>query len=294
MTPILQVKNLVKKYGALLAVDDISFSIPRGICFGLLGPNGAGKTTALETIENIKKPTSGEILYKGETRNGTFQNEVGIQFQETSLLSLLRVKETLEIFQKLYRSSHPLDYVISLCGLEEILQQYNDKISGGQKQRLMLALAIINDPELIFLDEPSTGMDPQNRRNLWKIIRSIKNNDKTIILTTHYMEEASLLCDDVAIMDHGKIIAQGAPESLIRKYTKHASIIIPNDGQMDLPQCAAMKVFQLEGFIEIQTDDINQCIKDLLLRKINLSEMTVRSANLEDVFIHLTGRRLRE
>ena len=294
MGNILEVKDLVKHYGNIHAVRGVSFAIPEGICFGLLGPNGAGKTTAMEAIENIIKPTSGEIFYRGKERDSRFNEEVGIQFQETSVLSFLTVKETLEVFQKMYSRTHDISKVIETCHLGEILEQYNDRISGGQKQRLMLALAIINDPALIFLDEPSTGMDPQNRRNLWEIISEIKKGGTTIILTTHYMEEASYLCDEVAIMDHGVIIAQGSPEDLIRKHARHVTVVLPRSSISEKPGGVSFGYYELENYIEIQTDDINGCIRELLENGIDLSEMTVRSPDLEDVFIHLTGRRLRE
>ena len=294
MEKILEVKNLVKHYGNILAVRDVSFSIPEGICFGLLGPNGAGKTTALEAIENIIRPTSGEILYRGRPRDSRFNEEVGIQFQETSVLSFLSVKETLDVFRKMYNRTLEMEKVIETCHLGEILGQYNDRISGGQKQRLMLALAIINDPSLIFLDEPSTGMDPQNRRNLWEIIKNIKKEGKTIILTTHYMEEAAYLCDLVAVMDHGVIIAQGSPEDLVRQYAKHVTVVLPKSSIAGRAGSVSFGYYELENYIEIQTDDINSCIKELLENQIDLRDMTVRSPDLEDVFIHLTGRRLRE
>ncbi len=294
MSGILEVQNLVKKYGDLVAVDNISFSIPEGICFGLLGPNGAGKTSALEAIENIIKPTSGQILYKGKLRDSGFNEEIGIQFQETAVLSFLTVRETLEVFHKMYRKPVDLGKVIETCHLGEILGQYNDRISGGQKQRLMLALAIINDPVLIFLDEPSTGMDPQNRRNLWEIIKTIKKNGKTIILTTHYMEEASYLCDDIAIMEQGRIIAAGSPSGLIRQHARHVTVVLPAGSIRNSLKRDSYAIYEMDNFIEIQTDDINSCIQDLVDSHVDLAEMTVRSPNLEDVFIHLTGRRLRE
>jgi ABC-2 type transport system ATP-binding protein len=193
----------------------------------------------------------------------------------------------------LYSSAMPLEEVIGLCHLGDILDQLNDKISGGQKQRLLLALAIINDPELLFLDEPSTGMDPQNRRNMWEIIKSVKKKGKTIILTTHYMEEAEYLCDVVAIMDHGKIIAEGPPGRLVRDYSKHVTVILPGDTEIKKGKLCG-SVYELDNSIELQTDDINTCIQELLGQGIDLSDMTVRSPNLEDVFINLTGRRLRE
>ena len=213
MPDLLEIKNLVKKYKEVVAVDGISFSIRKGTCFGLLGPNGAGKTTTIEVIEDIIPPTSGEILYKGKPRSSLFKQEVGIQFQQTALLSSLTLRETLITFKNLYNDPADIEEIIDVCNLREIQKRLNDKISGGQKQRLMLALAMINRPELMFLDEPSTGLDPQARRNLWSIVQKIKEKGDTIILTTHYMEEAQHLCDEIAIMDNGKIIAKRNPPS---------------------------------------------------------------------------------
>lgn len=175
MTAILEVINLTKSFRSLKAVDDISFSIPRGVCFGLLGPNGAGKTTTIEIIEDIKKPSSGEILYKGKPRDREFSKQTGIQFQSTSLMDYLKTREVLALFAKLYPQSQPIDHLIELCQLEEFLDTYATRLSGGQRQRLLLAVALVNDPEVLFLDEPTTGLDPQSRRNFWSLIREIKS-----------------------------------------------------------------------------------------------------------------------
>ena len=198
---ILEVANINKTYSHTAAVDDVSFNIQHGTCFGLLGPNGAGKTTTIEIIDGIRDPDSGKILYNGASRNTNFREDIGIQFQSTSLLAFLSVRETLKTFQTMYKNTASIEEVMRQCNLEEIANQPNDKISGGQRQRLLLALALINNPLLLFLDEPSTGLDPQARRNLWDLIQKIKNDGKTIILTTHYMEEAQLLCDIIAIID---------------------------------------------------------------------------------------------
>ena len=247
MTALLEVKHLVKTYKTLTAVDDVSFAIPKVICFGLLGPNGAGKTTTIEMMEGILSATSGEVYYKGSPRTSTFREEIGIQFQHTALLSFLTVRETLKTFQQLYHKTADIDSLLATCNLLDIQNQYNDKISGGQRQRLLLALALVNQPELLFLDEPSTGMDPQARRNLWDIVLNIKSQEKTIVLTTHYMEEAQLLCDEIAIMDYGRIIARGSVADMIRTY----------------------------------------CGEDA-------TGKPCQEANLENVFIKLTGRQLRE
>jgi ABC-2 type transport system ATP-binding protein len=294
MTTILEVKNLVKKYNQVVAVDGISFSLRKGICFGLLGPNGAGKTTTIEVIEDVIPPTAGEIFYKGAPRTPSFKEEVGIQFQSTALLNLLTVRETLETFQSFFTKTATVEELVKLCRLDEFLDQYNDKISGGQRQRFLLALALVNRPELLFLDEPSTGLDPQARRNLWDLIRRIKAEGKTLILTTHYMEEAQHLCDEVAIMDYGKIIAQGTPAELIRQYSRGITVVLPRDRFALQADRFPLPVREVNDTIEVKTDDVNQCLEQLITHGVDLTDITVRSPNLETVFLNLTGRKLRE
>jgi ABC-2 type transport system ATP-binding protein len=294
MPPLLEVKKLVKHYNDIKAVNGVSFSIQPGTCFGLLGPNGAGKTTTIEVIEDIIRPTSGEIFYKGKPRSTNFGAQIGIQFQQTSLLSFLTVSETLKTFSELYAVTYDLQELIQLCRLEDFLHQYNDRISGGQQQRFMLALALLNKPELVFLDEPSTGLDPQARRNLWTIIQNIKTDGQTIVLTTHYMEEAEQLCDEIAVMDYGKIIARGSPGELIKQYCHDVTVAIPSKSVTQSLHGSGMDFHQRNGRIEINTDDLNKCMKELINRGVDLAEMTVRSPNLEDVFLNLTGRQLRD
>jgi len=294
MVPILEVKDLTKSYGPLVAVNDVSFAIRPGICFGLLGPNGAGKTTTLEVIENILAPTSGDILYKGQPRSATFKNEVGIQFQQTSLLAMLTVWETLQVFKALYDETENLDRLIERCQLQEFKHQRHENLSGGQRQRFLLALALVNRPQLLFLDEPSTGLDPQARRNLWDIVNAIKASGKTIILTTHYMEEAQQLCDEVAIMDHGRIIARGAPEALIRTHCEGVTVVLPRGSFRQPLESLPLKVQEINGAVHIQTSNIDDCLKQLLSDQVDLSDMSVHSPNLEHVFLNLTGRHLRD
>ncbi len=294
MEPILEVKNLVKKYNQVVAVDGISFALARGVCFGLLGPNGAGKTTTIEVIEDVIPPTAGDIFYKGAARTPSFREEVGIQFQSTALLNLLTVRETLETFQSFFTKTATVDELVKMCQLAEFLDQYNDRISGGQRQRFLLALALINRPELLFLDEPSTGLDPQARRNLWDLIQGIKAEGKTIILTTHYMEEAQYLCDEVAIMDYGKIIAQGSPAGLIRRYNRGVTVVLPRHRFALQADRFPLPVSEVKDTIEIKTDDVNQCLNQLIAHGVDLSDITVHSPNLETVFLNLTGRKLRE
>lgn len=292
--PILEVRDLVKRYKNVDAVNGISFSISRGICFGLLGPNGAGKTTALEVIEDIIPPTAGEVFYKGAPKTSSFREEVGIQFQHTSLLHFMTVRETLVTFQRLYRQAEDIDYLVDICKLHDILGQMNNKISGGQAQRLMLALALINRPQLLFLDEPSTGLDPQARRYLWDIVLEIKNKGKTIVLTTHSMDEAEYLCDEIAIMDHGLIIARGSPAELVRSYCSGGTISLPRANVTIPLEELPFSWREVNGRLQITTDRVNIGIEKLLAMQIDLTDMTVHSPNLEDVFLHLTGRSLRE
>lgn len=217
---MIEVRDLEKNYNGHKAVDRINLSIGKGSCFGLLGPNGAGKTTTVEMMENILSQDSGLIFYKGRERDKRFNQEIGIQFQHTELLAFLTVEETLKTFAAFYERHLPVEEVLAMCMLENIRKSMTEKISGGQRQRLLLGLALLNDPELLFLDEPTTGLDPQARKHIWEIIRDINKKGKTIILTTHYMEEAENLCDTIAIMDKGKIIELGAPWNLIEKHCK--------------------------------------------------------------------------
>jgi len=294
MNALLEVNNLVKNYGKVEAVKGISFSVERGKCFGLLGPNGTGKTTTIEVVEDVIAPTSGEILYKQAPRSSSFQEEVGIQFQQTALLGYMTIRETLKTFKSLYQNTAEIEELADLCYLQEFLDQMNDKISGGQKQRFFLALALVNEPELVFLDEPSTGLDPQARRNLWDVVNRIKQMGKTVILTTHYMEEAQHLCDEVAIMDYGKIIAQGSPDELIKQHGGTVTVVLPKDNAKAIVDVSQFNVTEKENTIEISTENANYCLSELLAMKIDLNDITIRSQNLESVFLNLTGRKLRE
>lgn len=294
MQPLLDIIDIKKNYKQLHAVDGVSLSIDRGICFGLLGPNGAGKTTLIEIVEDIIPATSGSVFYKGAPRASDFRQEVGIMFQQTSLLSFLTVFETLETFSRLYDNTDAIDDLIALCHLAEVKDRLNDKISGGQKQRLLLALALLNRPELVFLDEPSTGLDPQARRNLWDIIQTIKSQGRTIVLTTHYMEEAENLCDDVAIMDRGRVVTRGAPHDLIETHCQRATLSVPKDQwpahMDDLP---GYRTDQGDR-IRIRTENVNAVIGQLLAKGVDMRGVNVRTPTLEDVFLKLTGRSLRE
>jgi ABC-2 type transport system ATP-binding protein len=295
MPPVLEVRDLVKRYGGLTAVDGVGFSVAPGTCFGLLGPNGAGKTTTIEVSEGIIPPTAGEVLYRGKPRDGAFHQEIGIQFQHTALFDFLTVAETLDIFRRLYEQPDDPERLMTLCSLQGIRKQRNDRISGGQRQRLLLALALVNRPRLLFLDEPSTGLDPQARRELWDIVGRIKAAGKTIILTTHYMEEAQHLCDIIAIMDQGRIIAQDTPDELIRRHARGVTVVLPEASLKDLSETdLPAGIHRVRDRIEIHTENVNDCLKRLMDHGVDLTDMSVRSSNLEDVFLTLTGRRLRD
>lgn len=291
---ILEAIDVSMQYGDLTAVDELSLSIPQGVCYGLLGPNGAGKTTLVEIIEGILTPTSGRILYQGKPRTASFYERIGIMFQQTALLSYMTVYETLATFQSLYPQSVDVEELIRLCSLDDIRKRLNDKISGGQRQRLLLALALINQPEVLFLDEPSTGLDPQARRNLWDLVEGVKKQGKAIVLTTHYMEEAQQLCDIVAIMDHGRIIAEGSPDLLIQQHTEGTNIVLPVDATESLAGLPKLGVTALDHKIIVQVKDMNVAIKNLLATGLDLSQMAVQSPTLETVFLNLTGRYLRD
>ncbi len=294
MQPVLAIHNLRKRYAKLEAVRDVSFQVRQGICFGLLGPNGAGKTTTLEIIEDIIEATSGQILYKGKPRTSSFREEIGIQFQHTALLGFLTVEETLKTFARLFNKTADTREIIHRCQLTDLGKQRNDRLSGGQAQRLMLALALINQPHLIFLDEPSTGLDPQSRRNLWNIIKKLKEEGRTLILTTHSMEEAQFLCDEIAIMDQGTIIAGGSPDELIRRYGGGNSIILPNSSDETSLDKLPFTVRRQNGERIIHTEEIHEGLDILMKNNVDLRGIAIRSANLEDVFLHLTGKKLRE
>ncbi len=293
MPIVLEARQLVKQYPAVLAVDEVSFQVEAGICFGLLGPNGAGKTTTVEIMEGVTPATSGEVYYRGEPAGRRFREEVGIQFQSTALQQFITVKETLEMFRNLYDRQADLEQIFDDCSLRDLLDRDNRKLSGGQLQRLLLGIALVNSPRLVFLDEPTTGLDPQARRNFWDLISRIRSDGTTIILTTHYMEEAQFLCDEIAIMDVGKIITQGSPETLLRQHYKNVIIELPLhdfDGDLD---GIAHRILETQGIIEIETDDVNASLQELAARTIGLNGMKIRQPDLEDLFLDLTGHSLR-
>jgi ABC-2 type transport system ATP-binding protein len=293
MTAFLKVNKLFKNFASVRAVNGISFGIEKGICFGLLGPNGAGKTTTVEMLEGITQPSSGEILYKGHPLGARFRQEAGIMFQSTVLQDYITVGETLDMFRRLYNRTLPLSDLIESCSLESFLNRDTRKLSGGQRQRLLLAIALVNDPEIVFLDEPTTGLDPQARRNFWELVHTIKTRGKTILLTTHYMEEAYSLCDEIAIMDHGRIIAQGTPKALLAAHFNDVVLQLPSEDFPIPHNDLAMTVVHNHDAVDILTNDVNGTIRQLLALGISLAHLQIRPRTLEDLFLELTGKELR-
>lgn len=290
---ILEVRDLVKEYPSTTAVAGVSFSVPEGICFGLLGPNGAGKTTTIEIMEGILPPTSGEVRYRGEPLGARFREAAGILFQKTALQDFLTVRQSIALFRGLYAHGLDVEEVIRLCALEKLANRDSRKLSGGQQQRLLLAIALVNDPAVLFLDEPTTGLDPQARRSFWELVESIKARRKTIILTTHYMEEAELLCDEIAIMDRGSLVAMGPPRKLLHEHFAEVMLELP---RQDFAQGAhALKLNVIEGpeRVEISTHDLESTLRVLLEARVPLTHLRIRPPNLEDLFLELTGTELR-
>ena len=304
-SPTVEVRNISKSYGSTLAVDSLSFSAFRGEVFGLLGPNGAGKTTTLEMIEGLRQPDAGEIFINGmnvRTDLAKVKEVIGVQLQATSLYDKIKVGEALSLYGGYYRKQRSTTELLELVALEDKRNDYHKNLSGGHKQRLALALTLVNDPQVVFLDEPTTGLDPQARRNLWDIINVMRSDDKTVILTTHYMEEAEQLCDRIAIMDHGKVIAEGTTGKLIEEMKVDNCIEfqeiaeLPADLLSALP--AVTRVQQRGGNVEVFSKHPQSTLVGLLEtaenKQVNINDLHIRRPTLEDVFLELTGRRLRE
>ncbi|HOP95199.1 MAG TPA: ABC transporter ATP-binding protein [Dictyoglomaceae bacterium] len=303
---IVEVEDLRKTYGSLVAVNGTSFKIKQGSIFTLLGPNGAGKTTTLEIIEGLRTPDSGKITIFGRTveRIGKEEKEIiGVSLQETSFIPNLTVKETLSMFRSFYNKGKEVDDVLGFVSLKEKANTYVEKLSGGQKQRLALGLALINDPILMFLDEPTTGLDPQARRNVWELLLNLKKQGKTIVLTTHYMEEAEFLSDWVCIMDNGKIIREGTPEDLIKSIGGESIIEVEiEENQEFLNELQEINLSLTynpkKSKLVVKTDDVFSTIDTLLKSAqkydLKITNEIIRQPNLEDVFLALTGKQLRE
>ena len=290
---ILEVENLVKQYPGTTAVAGVSFSVPEGVCFGLLGPNGAGKTTTIEIMEGILPPTAGEVRYRGAPLGARFREDAGILFQRTALQDFLTVRQSIALFRGLYAHGLEVDELVRLCALEKLARRDARKLSGGQQQRLLLAIALVNDPAVLFLDEPTTGLDPQARRNFWELVQSIKARRKTIILTTHYMEEAELLCDEIAIMDRGHIIAQGPPRRLLHEHFAEVLLELPRQEFPPAARELPLNIIDASDRVEISTHDLEATLRTLLEARVPLGHLRIRPGNLEDLFLELTGKELR-
>jgi len=298
---VLSVDSLTKRYGALTAVDGISFEVTAGETFGILGPNGAGKTTTLEMIEGLRAPDAGRITLLGldaVRRRSAVQDRIGVQLQSQALWPELTVEETLRTFAALFRRRVPLERLLERFSLEEKRRSLVKDLSGGQKQRLSVAVALVNDPDIVFLDEPTTGLDPQARHDLWDLAQNIRDEGKTVILTTHYMEEAETLCDRVAIMDRGRIEALDTPRNLILDLdfdsTIECAFASPVDEDRLLALPAVRRLVRNDGSDILFTSDVSQTLSALsAITDARLLNLQVRTATLEDVFISMTGRKLR-
>ena len=308
-TPALLVEGLRKAYGDVIAVDGLDLTVRRGECFGLLGPNGAGKTTTIEICEGLTTPDAGDVQILGRRwadDERALRERLGIQLQETQLAEKLTVDETIRLFRSFYRNARDLEEVIAVVQLGEKRSARVGKLSGGQKQRLALACAIVGDPELLFLDEPTTGLDPQSRRQLWDLIIELRASGRTIVLTTHYMDEAERLCDRVAIVDHGRVIALGSPRELIAslgaEHVVEFSVVDAPAGSLDADVLRALDgvtaAREHKGRWTLEVSELARAVPSLLAalraRQLTLGELATHSATLEDVFVSLTGRQLRD
>jgi ABC-2 type transport system ATP-binding protein len=302
----LRVRNLRKTFKDVVAVDGVDLEVHSGECFGLLGPNGAGKTTTIEICEGLTAADSGEVEVLGlrwSSDASTLRQKLGIQLQETQLAEKLTVMETLSLFRSFFQQGPGAEQAIRMVQLEEKRGARVGALSGGQKQRLALACALVGDPDLLFLDEPTTGLDPQARRQLWELIEEFKAAGRTIVLTTHYMEEAERLCDRVAIMDHGKIMTQGTPRELIAGLgVEHVVEFSAGSKVLDMDRVRGVAgvrdVRSENGSVLLQVTELHRAVPALLdelgRQGVPLTELRTHSATLEDVFVHLTGRHLRD
>lgn len=305
MNDLIVVQRLTKKYGDFTAVDGISFEVRQGETFGILGPNGAGKTTTLEMIEGLKSISGGTVTLDGhdvhrETR--TVKSLIGVQLQASSFFDGLNLKELLDTFASLYGRKVDALKLLKDVELEEKWKSMVKELSGGQKQRLSIAVALVNDPKVLFLDEPTTGLDPQARRHLWDLINEIKRTGKTVVLTTHYMEEAEVLCDRIAIMDHAKVIALDTPLGLLKHGVLGSTIEFHVDGKCPIEHYqklpAVMKASDEDHVVRLLSSDPEKTLPALFghetVCNVKLFNLQLRQATLEDVFLKLTGRSLRE
>ncbi|UJF33929.1 ABC transporter ATP-binding protein [Paenibacillus hexagrammi] len=308
--PLIQVEGLFKRYGDFNAVNGINFEVRQGEVFGLLGPNGAGKTTTMEMIEGLRKPDGGTALVAGyDTQKdlNKVKEVIGVQLQSTSLFELLTVREIMKMYASFYRKSLPIEPLLEQMILADKAKGRVKHLSGGQKQRLAIALALLNDPKVVFLDEPTTGLDPQARRTLWDIILRMKEQGKTVVLSTHYMDEAHALCDRICLMDQGEIIALDTPRNLVRSLQSDSAIefrVIAEALEEEellgqLRDLSEVKQAESRGdVVTLYTDHLQASLLAFMQfanqNELAFSDLQTRTATLEDVFLHMTGRSLRE
>jgi ABC-2 type transport system ATP-binding protein len=301
-------RGVVKRYADVVAVAGLDLDVTRGECFGLLGPNGAGKTTSIEILEGLLAPDAGDVEILGrrwQDAAGWLRRRLGIQLQETQLAEKLTVEETLRMFRSFYDEGPTVDELLQIVELESKRGAWVGKLSGGQKQRLSVACAMAGRPDLLFLDEPTTGLDPQSRRQLWGVLERFRETGGTILITTHYMDEAHALCDRVGIMDHGRLIALGTPAQLVQSLGAEHVIQFAVADAPTLPAHAAFAalpgvsdVRQEDGTTSLATSEVHRAVPALLdlltAHRASLTLLTTHSATLEDVFVSLTGRHLRD
>ncbi len=303
--PVISVSDLVKCYGDVRAVDGINFEVGRGEVFGMLGPNGAGKTTTIEILEGLRKPDSGSVSVLGMDvirHADDIKERIGVQLQTVALYPRLTVRELIALFSSIYRHSLPTQDLIDKVDLGERADARSMNLSGGQQQRLSIALALVNDPELVFLDEPTTGLDPQARRSIWDLVKELQAQGKSVMLTTHYMEEASELCDRVAIMDHGHILEIGTVGELISRRFKERAVSFDTHPGLAPAQLSKLggvtRAAQEDEQTVLYSKDVPATIGGLLgmadRLKVEPHNLGIRQATLEDVFLDLTGRALRD
>jgi len=302
-TPAMDVKGLIKRFGSLTAVDGLDLTVNQGECFGLLGPNGAGKTTTVEILEGLQKPDGGEVRVLGmtwEKDEGELRERLGVQLQESQLYEKLSVRETLELFRSFYKKPVTVEKTLESVALTEKADTWLGKLSGGQKQRLAVATSLVADPDIFFFDEPTTGLDPTSRRGLWDVLNAIRARGKTILLTTHYMEEAERLCDRVAIVNRGKVIALGTPAQLIAGVGGQQIIEVATDPgleESDVSGVTGLVRARKSGVeLRLTVEELHVSLPALLElirgRGVRVVNLVTRQATLEDVFLHLTGQAL--
>ena len=301
---VVRVSGIRKTYGRTVAVDDVSFDVDAGEIFGLIGPNGAGKTTTMECVEGLRTPDRGAISVLGldpARRAYALQERIGVQLQEAQLQKRIKVREAVGLWASLYKNAVDGDRLIDQLGLSDKRNAWFMTLSGGQKQRLFIALALINDPEVVFLDELTTGLDPQARRAIWELVRGIRDRGKTVLLTTHLMEEAERLCDRVAIIERGRVIDSGTPDGLVKRHCPEQTVVLATDDPLARDRFAAIpglvsidqqgSRLTLRGRSNDVVTDVIHCISE---HRIRVTEFRSERSNLEDVFLKLTGHSIRD